>query len=170
MAVLVSFTIRGRLKAKGRHHSRVIVPKNGGRPFAQSYPNKKTVEGEALIREVAAEAMAGRPPFFGPLILKILISINRTQSWSAKKKAAMKFVTGFPDIDNLAKSVADAVQGIIWQNDNQLCELHIRRVYDDTCGEHAKIWVMAPEARIARDVAQRGLCDLPLLTAAGVAA
>jgi crossover junction endodeoxyribonuclease RusA len=36
----------------------------------------------------------------------------------------------FADVDNLAKAVLDALEGIAYANDRQVCELHATRVLD----------------------------------------
>lgn len=34
---------------------------------------------------------------------------------------------GYGDIDNLAKSILDACNGVIWKDDSQIVDLHIRK-------------------------------------------
>lgn len=36
-----------------------------------------------------------------------------------------------PDIDNLAYLVTNALKGIVYKDDNQVCEQHCYKVYDD---------------------------------------
>lgn len=38
------------------------------------------------------------------------------------------------DVDNLAKSVLDALNGIAWSDDGQVCILTVRKSYDDEPG------------------------------------
>lgn len=35
------------------------------------------------------------------------------------------------DVDNLAKAILDALQGVFWDNDNQVVELHVGKVMVD---------------------------------------
>src|SRR5882757_3194322 len=97
----VSFTIPGRVKGKGR-------PKFARRgKFVHAYTPADTANCEAMVRSLASDAMEGRAPFQGPLVLAISIIINTPASWSKKKKAAAVYVTGKPDADNTVKLIGD---------------------------------------------------------------
>lgn len=37
-----------------------------------------------------------------------------------------------PDLDNIAKSVLDAMEGIVYKNDSQVTELHLRKVFSNS--------------------------------------
>jgi Holliday junction resolvase RusA-like endonuclease len=39
-----------------------------------------------------------------------------------------------PDIDNLAKSVLDGMNGIVWRDDSQIVSLHVTKVYASGTG------------------------------------
>jgi Holliday junction resolvase RusA-like endonuclease len=39
-----------------------------------------------------------------------------------------------PDLDNLAKSVLDALNGVIYQDDSQIVSLHMTKVYSQYPG------------------------------------
>jgi Holliday junction resolvase RusA-like endonuclease len=39
-----------------------------------------------------------------------------------------------PDLDNLAKSVLDGLNGVVYLDDSQLVSLHITKVYDHSPG------------------------------------
>lgn len=43
------------------------------------------------------------------------------------------------DVDNLAKSVLDALNGIAWMDDGQVCILTVRKSYDDEPGTEITI-------------------------------
>lgn len=148
-SVLVKFVVPGRLRGKGRPRSAIRRGKSG-QQFVQVFTDKDTLNAEAMLRSLAAQAMAGRAPFQGPLILKIAMTLNRPASWSKRKRAETLYPTGKPDLDNVAK-LADAWNGIIWGDDSQLCESHIRRSYDDTKGEEATIWVFEPDGAAPQD-------------------
>jgi Holliday junction resolvase RusA-like endonuclease len=36
-----------------------------------------------------------------------------------------------PDVDNLAKAILDALTGVLWRDDAQICRLHIDKRYTD---------------------------------------
>lgn len=147
----ISFSIPGRIKGKGR-------PKFARRgAFVHAYTPADTANSEAMVRSIAAEAMGGRPLFQGPLILDVAMVLNTPASWSKKKKAAAIYVTGKPDIDNIAKLIGDALNGIVWADDSQLCDLHFRRRYLDGRGEYTEISIRAAgeEWITRREVARR---------------
>lgn len=142
-ALLVSFTVPGRLRGKGRGRAGIRRMKNG-QQFVKVYSDKDTVNAEAMVRQIGADAMAGRPPFEGPLFLDVLMFRNTTASWPKKRRAEARWVTGAPDCTNICKLVEDALNGIIWGDDSQICKISFERRYDDTRGECAEISVSAP--------------------------
>jgi len=135
----VAFTIPGRISGKGR-------PKFARRGnFVTAFTPKKTANMEAVVRQFGAEAMRGMPPLEGPLVLEIAVSINTPRSWSKKKKAAARYVTGKPDADNVVKLIGDSLNGIVWADDSQISDLTFRRRYDDTQPEHVEVKVFPPQ-------------------------
>ena len=57
------------------------------------------------------------------------------KSWSKKKKQAAKDGTVLPssrpDVDNYAKSVMDALTGVVWKDDSQIIKLSISKLYGE---------------------------------------
>ncbi len=89
------------------------VPK--GRPqfnrkTATAYTPKNTVQAENRVRERLQRVRPVRPVNF-PLVLWLTF-------WCSSSRPA--------DADNLAKLVADAGQGVIWENDRLIVEWHLR--------------------------------------------
>jgi Holliday junction resolvase RusA-like endonuclease len=73
----------------------------------------------------------------GPMAVSINIVRETPRSWSKKKTAAARWVTGKPDLDNSAKLLLDAVRGIIMRDDDQVAVLNIERRYNNEGGgEH----------------------------------
>lgn len=56
-------------------------------------------------------------------------------SWSESIKQAARsraiYPTNKPDIDNLAKSILDALNGVIYKDDSQVVVLTLQKYYDD---------------------------------------
>jgi len=54
-------------------------------------------------------------------------------SWSRRKRdealSGALHATGRPDVDNCSKLALDALNGIIWKDDAQVCQLNIVRRY-----------------------------------------
>ena len=67
--------------------------------------------------------------------LRISFEYPAPKSWSQKKLAhlqggAVIHKTTRPDLgDNLVKGLADALTGIVWQDDGLICEIRSRKVY-----------------------------------------
>lgn len=83
------------------------------------------------IASIGFEAMKGRPPFEGPLELIVAAFWPWPKSISVKKKCryGAQFHTARPDSDNLAKLLGDALNGIVWRDDSQICTLQVTKRY-----------------------------------------
>jgi len=135
----ISIVIPGRIGGKGRPR----FSTRGG--FVRAFTDAKTVNTEALIRQFASDAMAGKPLFDGPVYLSMLITINPPASWSNKKRASALYVTGKPDGDNLIKVVSDSFNGIVWRDDSQVCDILFSRRYSITSREQVAIVIADAE-------------------------
>lgn len=134
----VSFTIPGRVKGKGR-------PKFARRGnFVHAYTPADTANCEAMVRSLASLAMGGKKPFAGPLLLDITVTLNTPASWSKKAKASAFYATGKPDVDNQIKLIADAMNGVVYQDDKQISDVMFRRRYNDHAGESVEVKIMTP--------------------------
>ena len=113
------------------------VPK--GRPrfskvggFMRSYTPKKTSDYETEVR-TQAQAVMTREPLETPVAVYLYFRLPIPRSHSKKRQEAC--LSGSerpikkPDIDNLAKSVLDGLNGVIWHDDSQIVSLHLTKVY-----------------------------------------
>lgn len=130
----IKFTIPGRVGGKGRPRAVVI---NGN---ARILTPAKTRSTEAMVREFAANAMAGGPLLEGALQMFLVIWLERPKSWSRRKVAESPFPTGKPDLDNVVKLIGDALNGIVWHDDSQIVDLHVARRFS-TDGERVVVSV-----------------------------
>ncbi len=76
----------------------------------------------------ALQAMQGRNPFSGAIKLSV--------DFFKRKPKKSKYVTGndplnpdYGDLDNHVKSVMDALTGICYDDDRQVCEIHARKFF-----------------------------------------
>ena len=127
MTAEIKFTIPGAPVGKGR-------PKFARRgKFVQAYTPEKTASYESLVKLVASQAMAGRPPLDVAASVWIEIYITPPASWSKKKRElALRggvMPTGKPDLDNCAKSILDACNGIALTDDALACCLSVSKEY-----------------------------------------
>ena len=123
------------------HFEIEITPVAKGRPryarrgnFVQTYTPTKTREYEDVIRENAKMAMGMSDPLETPL--NVLLMFGMPIPSSTPKKALEGYLDGSvkhikkPDLDNLAKAVLDAMNGVVYLDDNQICMLTIEKNYD----------------------------------------
>ena len=98
----------------------------GGR--ARAYTPKKSADYERHIaREWAHERQSAA------VRLDIVFGMPIPQSWSKKQQDAaasgLTLPSKKPDIDNLIKAVMDALNGVAYDDDNQVIELSAKKVY-----------------------------------------
>jgi len=133
----VAFQVPGDPQGKGRAR----VGKVAG--HARLFTPIKTVHYEGVIALAAQQAMADAPPWAGAVALAIVVHHVPPASWSrVKREAALagaRPATCKPDLDNIAKAVGDACNGVVWVDDKQIASLSITRRYSLTPG----LWVTA---------------------------
>ncbi len=120
---MIKFSVQGKIHGKARPR----VTKNG------TYTPQKTKEYERLITySYYSEYQNKYKPFFENMPLKMTITAYFAIPKTLKNKIANnQYVTKKPDADNIAKIVCDALNGIIYKDDNQIAELIIKKVYTD---------------------------------------
>jgi Holliday junction resolvase RusA-like endonuclease len=123
---MLTITIPGALRGKGRPR----FSSRGG--FARAYTDAKTANAETWVKACAVE-QAGQVPLDGPLTVGIQIECEVPKSWSKRKQADALagglWPTGKPDLDNCAKLVADALNGLVWKDDSQIVRLTVSKQY-----------------------------------------
>ena len=134
-AVVIDF--RGEPVAKGRPR----LVSLGGKPRA--FTPAKTRTYEAALQYAASQVMGDRPLLIGALTMSVVASLPIPQSWSKKKQdmarsGALK-PTSRPDVDNYAKSAADALNGVVYPDDCQIALLMVSKVYSDKPGLRIEI-------------------------------
>lgn len=115
------------------------VPVGKGRPrFVKStgraFTPEKTVRFEDRLSIVAQEAMAGRAPLDGPLAVELEVRmpvpLSKPKRWRDAALAGLIRPTKKPDADNFAK-MFDACNMIVWVDDSQIVELHVKKFYHE---------------------------------------
>lgn len=108
----LAFTVLGDAVGKMRHRSRVSRLA-GGKAFVQTYSPAPTVSYEKAIFQAAALAHRGRPRIDGPVELGLRVFVAMPKGFSRKKQAAALagevWPLAKPDLDNILKSVLDAL-------------------------------------------------------------
>ena len=91
---------------------------------------RKTVVAESTVAIFAAEAMAGQPLMTGPLRLTIFFEFPWPKS-ATKKRRLNPWKDTRPDLDNLAKTICDACNGVVWHDDGQVSQECSSKIYTD---------------------------------------
>lgn len=111
----VTFDVWGKVRGKGRPRFT-----RGG----HAYTPNGTRDYERAIREAYKNAPERPPePFSGPIDVTIVTS--RQLPKSAPKSVTREPDTHKPDIDNVAKVVLDALNGVAWLDDAQVTSLTV---------------------------------------------
>ena len=119
---MLEFAIPIKPQGKARHRTRVVMI--GRKPVPMQYADPKAKAHEQAIRDAVIAQYKG-DPLDGPLIVSIY-------AWIKKPKSSkFAYPTIKPDADNIAKAVLDSLNGILWHDDKQVCQLTIHKVYAD---------------------------------------
>ena len=129
---MVTFEVPGDPHGKGR-------PKFARRGnFVQTYTDKKTASYEDLVRFHANIAMVDLAPLESAVAVYIYIKLAVPKSYSKKRTEAclsgLERPTKKPDWDNVAKSICDAMNGIVYMDDTQIVDAHVTKVYAANAG------------------------------------
>ena len=125
--IQITYSVPGEPRGKGR-------PKFARRGnFVKTYTDAKTASYEDQIRFYALKAMGDTKAIQGAVRVFISISMSVPKSYS--KKRTEDCLNGSekplkkPDWDNVAKSICDAMNGIVYGDDTQIVEAHVTKQY-----------------------------------------
>ena len=74
-----------------------------------------------------------------PIAMYVDFYFEQPKSWSKKKKEETLWHTSRPDIDNLQKGIKDALNGIAYVDDSQVCYVIARKQYSFRVGIEVEI-------------------------------
>lgn len=118
---------------------RFVIP---GKPIAQARP-RLARKGRAFncqkkekdfVRCIIQQQMANKRIlrlFKGPISFDATFYTSTPSSWSQKRRKSVfgNWDTSRPDIDNFEKFAIDAFSGVLFEDDNQVCETYCRKKY-----------------------------------------
>lgn len=124
---MISFTVDGTAVPKQR-------PRISGR---RAYTPRRTMEYEERVRDAFRSSYHGFFPAYGadvPVRVSIEVYQAIPKSWSKKKRQQAEAGEIVPlvhngDVDNIAKSIMDALNGYAYLDDCQVVRLEISKVY-----------------------------------------
>ena len=132
MTFVIHFHVEGTPKPKKRPRFRQF---NG---IVQSYTDKGTREYEDHVRLTSQTAMGTTEPIETAVGVYLYIRLpipkshpkKRTEDCLEGREKPIKK----PDIDNLAKSLLDGMNGVVFKDDSQIVSLHCTKVYSNEPG------------------------------------
>lgn len=128
--MIIQFTVPGEPKGKGRPR----FTNAGG--FAKTYTPPETAGYENLVKLCYREKYGGMAfDEKAELDIKVTAFFSIPKSTSKKKREKMQDgdvrPTKKPDLDNILKIVADALNGIAYHDDSQIVYAEIAKYYDE---------------------------------------
>ena len=111
-------------KARAMHNVNAAINQLKADSFSVVYTPKNTVEFQNFVKVIAI-VNAPPKPLAGALKADYHFYLQRPQSLPAKTIHHIKK----PDKDNLEKSVSDALEGVIYERDAQICDGHVTKEY-----------------------------------------
>lgn len=154
----ICFFVAGTARPKGSHRAFVVA---GRARVAPASSGERAWRDR--VTDVAREHMQGRAPIEGPVEIALEFFTLRPKS----HYRATRFVcphgaecvhgctrvlrltapprpTSAPDGDKLWRSVGDALNGVVYRDDRQVCEAHVRKRYTSEgqpyCGVRVSVW------------------------------
>ena len=136
MTLIVTFEVDGDPVPK----SRPRFARRGN--FVQTYTDAKTIDYETHVAMKARQAIGASEPLQGALTVFLYLRYLIPPSYSKKRKEACLRGVEYPkkiDIDNVYKSITDAMNGIVYTDDSQIVEAHIKKVYAESAGANIMV-------------------------------
>ena len=124
------------LEPMGKQRPRIV---SRGR-FSTAYTPKPTRDWTTSAQKQIRKLWTGDPiPAGVPVALSLVSVHKRPQRLMRKKDPAERlYKPTKPDADNVAKIVLDSLNGLVWTDDAQVCELSVSQFYAAK-GEESKV-------------------------------
>lgn len=137
---MIEFEVIGKIQPKQRPRFKRCGA------YIQTYTPQQTLDYQKLVAE-SYMAKYGEMKLNGALKMEINAFFNVPKSYSKKKKAELygrPNIAHNGDIDNVAKSVLDGLNGVAFIDDTIVYDLHITKYYvwneNDSERVEVKIW------------------------------
>jgi Holliday junction resolvase RusA-like endonuclease len=136
----IEFSIPLRPVAKGRPR----FSTQGG--FARAYTPKKTRDYEAQVKAIAQQACGTSRPTANAIGFEFVAFVPIPKSWSKAKqdkaRAGLIYPTSRPDLDNYEKAVTDALNGVAFADDSQICDVVKSKRYSDEPRIYVRVFAL----------------------------
>ena len=133
----LSIYIPGEACAQGRPRFTVIKNKTTGKSRTIAFDPKESKNYKSLVKMAAQEAIEQQEWKYTELPLVLTICFWKSIPKSKSKKFREAAIAGYefpavkPDVDNVAKAIMDALSGVAYKDDKQVCDLIVRKRYTD---------------------------------------
>ena len=130
---MIRFTVPGEPIGKGRprfYNGRAVTPEK-----TRVYEENVAIHARVATKEIMS----------GSVGIYICAFFGVPKSASKKKKEELVdriYVEKKPDADNIAKTIMDAMNGICFEDDSQIADLRVVKVYTDK-EPHVEVTVIA---------------------------
>lgn len=120
----LTFTVFGEAIPQGS--SRAFMRPGMRHPVVTS-DNPRLRGWRQLVAEAASAALEGVGQYDGTGAVAVVATfyLPRPKSLAAKVRHHLTN----PDLDKLARAINDALTGVLWRDDSQVTDLHVRKVY-----------------------------------------
>lgn len=127
----ITFTVPG--SPQGKMRPRVVKRGN----FVQTYTPDKTVSYENLVKLMYGQEAKGRVFDREKSLRVLIVALYDIPQSTSKKRAELMRIgeirpTKKPDLDNVAKIICDALNGVAYHDDAQVVDLKVVKYYSDT--------------------------------------
>lgn len=153
MSETIKLFVAGIPQSRGSKRAFPFNRKNGKLGVAVSDNNPKSKDWMASVAHEVGTLLSGGDThtiFTGPIGLRMTFTMPRPKSHygtgknaTVLKPSAPKYHTSKPDRGKLARAVEDALTGIAYLDDSQVCCGPIEKVYGDRPGVEIEITPMA---------------------------
>ena len=126
--------VPGEACAQGRPRFSSFTGKDG-KTYTHAYDPVKSKNYKSFIKVMAIDAMDKQHWKYTDLPLEVEIFVYQTVPKSKTKKfkeaveRGQERPTTKPDVDNVAKTVLDALSGVIYKDDKQIVSLTVKKYY-----------------------------------------
>ena len=126
MSPSLKITVYGSPAPAGSKRAVPLGGKKGGR-WVVTDANKRSKPWQKDVKQVAGEAMNGRPLMEGPL--SVVFRFYRARPKGHRNKSGLSaegrrnpYPTGRPDVLKLARGIEDALTKVVWRDDAQIVD------------------------------------------------
>ena len=134
-----------------------------GRPrfsrFSGAYKDKKDIEYEKLIKECYLEEAKDIKPSERPIIIEITAFFKIPKNSPKYVKEEIKEYECYyvpqtkPDLDNIAKAVLDALNGVAYLDDKQVSQIICNKIFNiKDESEYLRIFISDQELGTSEDI------------------